>query len=85
MTGSLLVYYLIQRWKELGKLNGKQFTAKTIVTSALIRKISEAQNVPCYDVLTGFKYIAELTSILKEKKSLLVVAKKAMAIWLAIL
>ncbi len=60
MTGSLLVYYLIQRWSELGKLNGKQFTAKTIVTSALIRKISESQNVPCYDVLTGFKYIAEL-------------------------
>jgi len=60
MTGSLLVYYLIQRWSELGKLNGKQFTAKTIVTTALIKKISEAKNVPCYDVLTGFKYIAEL-------------------------
>lgn len=60
MTGSLLVYYLIQRWSELGKLNGKQFTAKTIVTTKLIKKISEAQNVPCYDVLTGFKYIASL-------------------------
>jgi len=60
MTGSLLVYYLIQRWSELGKLNGKQFTAKTIVTTALIKKISESKNVPCYDVLTGFKYIAEL-------------------------
>jgi len=68
MTGSLLVYYLIQRWKELGKLNGKQFTAKTIVTSALIRKISEAQNVPCYDVLTGFKYIAELILNLEGKE-----------------
>lgn len=60
MTGSLLVYYLIQRWSELGKLDGKQFTAKTIVTTKLIKKISEAKNVPCYDVLTGFKYIAEL-------------------------
>ncbi|MDC0303526.1 phospho-sugar mutase [Flavobacteriales bacterium] len=68
MTGSLLVYYLIQRWSELGKLNGKQFTAKTIVTSALIRKISEAQNVPCYDVLTGFKYIAELILNLEGKE-----------------
>jgi len=60
MTGSLLVYYLIQRWSELGKLDGKQFTAKTIVTSKLIKKISETKKVPCYDVLTGFKYIAEL-------------------------
>ena len=65
MTGSLLVYYLIQRWSELGKLDGKQFTAKTIVTSKLIKRISEAKNVPCYDVLTGFKYIAEL--ILKKE------------------
>ncbi|MFM1876786.1 MAG: hypothetical protein RL266_2523 [Bacteroidota bacterium] len=60
MTGSLLVYYLIQRWSQLGKLNGKQFTAKTIVTTALIKKISETKGVTCYDVLTGFKYIAEL-------------------------
>ena len=68
MTGSLLVYYLIQRWNELGKLNGKQFTAKTIVTSALIKKVSEAQNVPCYDVLTGFKFIAALILELKGKE-----------------
>jgi phosphoglucomutase len=68
MTGSLLVYYLIQRWSELGKLNGKQFTAKTIVTSALIKKISESQSVPCYDVLTGFKYIAELILKLEGKE-----------------
>ena len=68
MTGSLLVYYLIQRWSELGKLTGKQFTAKTIVTSDLIKKISESQNVPCYDVLTGFKYIAELILKLEGKE-----------------
>lgn len=68
MTGSLLVYYLIQRWSELGKLNGKQFTGKTIVTTALIKKISEAKNVPCYDVLTGFKYIAELILKLEGKE-----------------
>ncbi len=68
MTGSLLVYYLIKRWEELGKLNGKQFTAKTIVTTALIKKISESQKVPCYDVLTGFKYIAELILNLEGKE-----------------
>ena len=68
MTGSLLVFYLIQRWSELGKLDGKQFTAKTIVTSKLIKEISEAKNVPCYDVLTGFKYIADLILKLEGKE-----------------
>jgi phosphoglucomutase len=68
MTGSLLVYYLVQRWKELGKLDGNQFTAKTIVTSPIIKKISEANDVPCYDVLTGFKYIAELIKNLEGEK-----------------
>lgn len=67
MTGSLLVYYLVQRWKELGKLDGNQFTAKTIVTSPIIKKISEQNNVPCYDVLTGFKYIAEIIRNLEGK------------------
>ena len=68
MTGSLLVYYLVQRWKELGKLDGNQFTAKTIVTSPIIKKISEQNGVPSYDVLTGFKYIAELIKNLEGKK-----------------
>lgn len=60
MTGSLLVYYLLRRWSETGRLNGRQFTAKTIVTTNLISKISAHYNVPCDEVLTGFKYIAEL-------------------------
>ena len=68
MTGSLLVYYLVNRWKELGKLNGKQFCAKTIVTSPIIKRISEENEVPCYDVLTGFKYIAELIKNLEGKE-----------------
>lgn len=60
MTGSLLVYYLLRRWQENGKLNGRQFTAKTIVTTDLIARISQHFQVPCDEVLTGFKYIAEL-------------------------
>jgi len=59
-TGSLLLHYLITRWDELGKLNGRQFTAKTIVTTDLFEKVSQAKFVPCFSVLTGFKYIGEL-------------------------
>lgn len=59
-AGSMLVYYLLKKWKEAGKLDGKQFVAKTIVTTELIRKIAEHYEVDCYDTLTGFKYIAAL-------------------------
>jgi phosphoglucomutase len=60
MTGSLLLHYLLTRWSELDKLNERQFTAKTIVTTDLFERISKAHNVPCFNVLTGFKYIGEL-------------------------
>ena len=59
MTGSLLVYYILSQWKNSGKLDGKEFTVKTIVTTELIRDISASFGVECPDVLTGFKYIAE--------------------------
>jgi phosphoglucomutase len=57
-TGSLLVYYLLEKWKANNKLNGKQFIVKTIVTTELIKAIADAYQVKSYDTLTGFKYIA---------------------------
>ncbi|MFT4681713.1 MAG: phosphoglucomutase [Flavobacteriales bacterium] len=59
-TGALLVNYLVTRWRELGKLDGNQFVCKTIVTSDLLTKISTASEIPVFNVLTGFKYIAQL-------------------------
>ena len=59
-TASLLFYYVITRWKELGRLNGKQFIVKTIVTSELLKDIAVSFNLKYYDVLTGFKYIADV-------------------------
>ena len=59
-TASILTYYVLTRWKELGRLNGKQYIVKTIVTSELLREIAESFGVKCYNVLTGFKYIAEV-------------------------
>jgi phosphoglucomutase len=64
-TGSMLIHYLLKQWKENNKLTGKQFIAKTIVTTDLIRNIANHYQVDCYDTLTGFKYIAEL---IKEKE-----------------
>ena len=59
MTGSLLVYHLLSQWHQNNKLTGKEFVVKTIVTTELIKVIAESFKVECYDVLTGFKYIAE--------------------------
>ncbi|MCX6287275.1 MAG: phospho-sugar mutase [Bacteroidetes bacterium] len=59
-TASLLFYYVITKWDELGKLNGKQFIVKTIVTSELLKDIAVSFNLKYYDVLTGFKYIANI-------------------------
>lgn len=58
-TASILTYYILTRWDELGKLTGKEFIVKTIVTTDLLLKIAKKFNIKTYDVLTGFKYIAD--------------------------
>ena len=59
-TGSLLLYYLLRKWQENGKINGNQYVVKTIVTTDIIDKLAAFYDVECYNTLTGFKYIAEL-------------------------
>jgi len=68
-TGSLLIYYLLSRWKELGKLDGHQYIVKTIVTTELFRNIADAYEVESYDTLTGFKNIAAVIRELEDKKT----------------
>jgi phosphoglucomutase len=67
-TGSILIYYLLTRWKENSKLSGKEYVVKTIVTTDLIAEIARSFNVECYEVLTGFKYIAEIIKKNEGKK-----------------
>lgn len=54
----LLVYYELMQHNKKGLLNGKQYVAKTIVTTDLIEKIAASFDVKWYNTLTGFKYIA---------------------------
>ena len=65
----LFTYYLITRWKELGKLNGKEYIVKTIVTTETLRTIAEKNGVKIYDVYTGFKWIANIMRENEGKKS----------------
>jgi phosphoglucomutase len=67
-TGSLLIYYLLTAWKQAGKITGKEFVVKTIVTTDLIARIAEKYGVKNYDTLTGFKYIAALIKELEGKE-----------------
>ncbi len=59
-TASMLTYYILTRWKEEGRLDASKYVVKTIVTTELIREIAASFGVKCHDVLTGFKYIAEV-------------------------
>ncbi|WP_347158180.1 phospho-sugar mutase [Pontibacter chitinilyticus] len=68
-TGSLLINYLLQAWQQAGKLTGKEYVVKTIVTTDLIRKIAEHYNVKLYETLTGFKYIAGIIRDLEGKET----------------
>jgi len=68
-TGSLLINYLLTAWQDKGKLTGKEYIVKTIVTSNLIEAIAKAKNVTYYNTLTGFKYIGELMTKLQGKQT----------------
>ena len=57
-TLSLIMAYQLTRWSELGRLDGKEFVVKTIVTSQMPNVMAAHFGVKCYDCLTGFKYIA---------------------------
>ncbi len=59
-TASILTYYILRRWSELGKLDSTKYVVKTIVTTELIRAIAEKYGVKVFNVLTGFKFIADV-------------------------
>lgn len=68
-TGCMLINYLLSAWEEKGKLTGKEYIVKTIVTSNLIEEIAKAKNVTYYNTLTGFKYIGELMTKFEGKQT----------------
>lgn len=57
-TALLLTWYIIHQKKELNLLEGGEYVIKTIVTTELIKEICDSNKIECYDVYTGFKWIA---------------------------
>jgi phosphoglucomutase len=59
-TGVILIWYILSQYKERKKYKGNEYIIKTIVTSDLMERIAEGYNVEFFNVLTGFKFFAEL-------------------------
>ena len=54
----ILLNYIMTRNKELGKITGKEYIVKTIVTTETIKSIADQNGFKMYDCYTGFKWIA---------------------------
>ena len=66
-TALIVFNYIIEARKLSGKAEPNDMVVKTIVTTDMIDKIAEKNNINCYNVLTGFKWIAEL---IREKEGI---------------
>lgn len=58
--GALLLDYIITMRRALGKMPEKPYAVKSIVSTEMVRRICEENDVYLYDVLTGFKFIGEV-------------------------
>jgi phosphoglucomutase len=67
-TCVLLIYYILSQYKAKKLYKGNEYIIKTIVSTDLMDRIAEKHNVECYNVLTGFKFFAELIRKLEGKK-----------------
>ncbi|MEM6348271.1 MAG: phospho-sugar mutase [Bacteroidota bacterium] len=67
-AASCMIYYLLKARQDKNLLDGKQYICKTIVTTDLLDAMAERFGVDCYNVLTGFKYIAEKIKELEGQK-----------------
>lgn len=54
----ILLNYIMTRNKELGRITGKEYIVKTIVTTETIKSIADQNSFKMYDCYTGFKWIA---------------------------
>jgi len=59
-TMAVMTNFLIKQWHQSGRINGKQFVGSTIVSTDLVKDISQSYNVETKVGLTGFKWIAKM-------------------------
>lgn len=64
-TAVLAFAYMMEARRAKGVANANDMVITTIVTTEMINEVAKQNEVACYNVLTGFKWIAEL---IKEKE-----------------
>lgn len=58
-TMVIMTAFLLEKWKQAGKITGKQFIGSTIVSTPMMLELASAYGVECKVGLTGFKWIAK--------------------------
>jgi phosphoglucomutase len=71
-TAVLAFNYMIEARKAKGIAQPNDMVIKTIVTTEMIDKIAQQNGVHCYNVLTGFKWIAEMIREKEGKESFII-------------
>ncbi|MDP5092612.1 MAG: phospho-sugar mutase [Polaribacter sp.] len=59
-TMVVMTNFLLKKWKEEGRINGKQFIGSTIVSTELVNEVAAKFGVETKVGLTGFKWIAKM-------------------------
>ena len=59
-TAMIFLYYIITAYRKLGKMTGREYIVKTIVTTEVISRIAEKNGLEMFDCYTGFKWIAKV-------------------------
>jgi len=67
-TAAILTYYILERRRETSRLKKEHYMVKTIVTTDLLKSIADRYSVDMYNVLTGFKFIAEIVRMNEGKR-----------------
>ena len=67
-TCLIFLWYIITNRKAKGLMKDNDFIVKTIVTTEVIRKIAEKQNIEMRDCYTGFKWIAREIALSEGKQ-----------------
>ncbi len=71
-TAVLAFNYMIEARKAKGIAQPNDMVIKTIVTTDMIDEIAKQNNVACYNVLTGFKWIASMIKAKEGKENYVV-------------
>jgi len=71
-TAVLAFNYLLEARKEKGIAQPNDMIITTIVTTGMVDELAKGNNVACYRVLTGFKWIAEMIRLKEGKENYIV-------------